>query len=80
MVLSMFFEALYFGHFLSFYTLQLEPPKINEKNSAKEEIAEALEAARNIIRLYNEMAQTADNRAEAIQKPSSTGNVSPFSF
>ena len=23
----MFFEALYFGHFLSFYTMQLEPPK-----------------------------------------------------
>ena len=27
MVLLMFFEALYFGHFLSFYTMQLEPPK-----------------------------------------------------
>ena len=27
MVLGMFFEALYFGHFLSFYTMQLEPPK-----------------------------------------------------
>ena len=27
MVLLLFFEALYFGHFLSFYTLQLEPPK-----------------------------------------------------
>ena len=27
MVLFMFFEALYFGHFLSFYTMQLEPPK-----------------------------------------------------
>ena len=26
MVLLMFFEALYFGHFLSFYTMQLEPP------------------------------------------------------
>ena len=23
----MFFEALYFGHFLSFHTMQLEPPK-----------------------------------------------------
>ena len=23
----MFFEALYFGHLLSFYTMQLEPPK-----------------------------------------------------
>ena len=23
----MFFEALYFGHFLSFYNIQLEPPK-----------------------------------------------------
>ena len=23
----MVFEALYFGHFLSFYTMQLEPPK-----------------------------------------------------
>ena len=23
----MFFEAVYFGHFLSFYTMQLEPPK-----------------------------------------------------
>ena len=23
----MFFEALYFAHFLSFYTMQLEPPK-----------------------------------------------------
>ena len=27
MVLLMFFEAVYFGHFLSFYTMQLEPPK-----------------------------------------------------
>ena len=27
MVLFMFSEALYFGHFLSFYTMQLEPPK-----------------------------------------------------
>ena len=27
MVLLMFFESLYFGHFLSFYTMQLEPPK-----------------------------------------------------
>ena len=27
MVLFMFFEALYFGHVLSFYTMQLEPPK-----------------------------------------------------
>ena len=27
MVLLMFFEALYFAHFLSFYTMQLEPPK-----------------------------------------------------
>ena len=27
MVLLMFFEAMYFGHFLSFYTMQLEPPK-----------------------------------------------------
>ena len=56
------------------------PEPINEENSAKEEIAEALEAARNITRLYNEMAETADNRTEAIQKPASTGNVSPFSF
>ena len=23
----MFFEAVYFGHFLSFSTMQLEPPK-----------------------------------------------------
>ena len=29
MVLLMFFEALYFGHFLSFYTMQPEPPKTN---------------------------------------------------
>ena len=27
MVLLMFFQAVYFGHFLSFYTMQLEPPK-----------------------------------------------------
>ena len=27
MVLLTFFEALYFGHFLSFYTMHLEPPK-----------------------------------------------------
>ena len=27
MVLLMLFEALYFGHFLSFYTMQLEPPR-----------------------------------------------------
>ena len=27
MVLLVFFEALYFGHFLSFSTLQLGPPK-----------------------------------------------------
>ena len=27
MILLMFFEAVYFGHFLSFYTMQLEPPK-----------------------------------------------------
>ena len=25
----MFFEAVYFGHFLSFYTIQLEAPKCN---------------------------------------------------
>ena len=25
----MFFQAVYFGHFLSFYTMQLEPPKPN---------------------------------------------------
>ena len=25
----MFFQAVYFGHFLSFYTMQLEPPKSN---------------------------------------------------
>ena len=56
------------------------PEPINEENPAKEEIAEALEAARNITRLYNETAETADNRTEAIQKPASTGNVSPFSF
>ena len=24
---SVFLEALYFGHFVSFYTMQLEPPK-----------------------------------------------------
>ena len=30
MVLLMFFEALYFGHCLSFYTMQLEAPKRNE--------------------------------------------------
>ena len=28
MVLLMFFQAVYFGHFLSFYTMQLEPPKL----------------------------------------------------
>ena len=27
MVLLVFFEAVYFGHFLSLYTMQLEPPK-----------------------------------------------------
>ena len=27
MVLLMFFQAVYFGHFLSFYTMQLEPSK-----------------------------------------------------
>ena len=56
------------------------PEPIREQNSAKEEIAKALEAARNITRLYNEMAETADNRTEAIQKPASTGKVSPFYF
>ena len=29
MVLLMSFQAVYFGHFLSFYTMQLEPPKID---------------------------------------------------
>ena len=29
MVLLMFFQAVYFGHFLSFYTMLLEPPKSN---------------------------------------------------
>ena len=33
MVLLMFFEALYFGHFLSFYTMQLEPPKNKTETS-----------------------------------------------
>ena len=28
MVLLMFFQAVYFGHFLSFYTMQLEPANI----------------------------------------------------
>ena len=28
MVFSLFFEALYFGHFLSFYSMQLQPPKL----------------------------------------------------
>ena len=28
MVLLMVFQAVYFGDFLSFYTMQLEPPKI----------------------------------------------------
>ena len=56
------------------------PEPINKENSDKEEIAEALEAGRKITRLYNEMAETADNWTEAIQKPASTGNVSPFSF
>ena len=27
MVFLVFFESLYFGHFLSFHTLRLEPPK-----------------------------------------------------
>ena len=31
----MFFEALYFGHLLSFYTMQLEPPKSEIKAHAK---------------------------------------------
>ena len=36
----MFFQAVYFEHFLSFYTMQPEPPKIGDKagsqwNSAK---------------------------------------------
>ena len=30
MVLLMFFEALYFGHLLLFYTMQLEPPKSDD--------------------------------------------------
>ena len=30
MVLLMFFQAVYFRHFLSFYTMQLGPPKIEE--------------------------------------------------
>ena len=29
----MFFEAVYFGHFLSFHTMQLEPPKAYVKDS-----------------------------------------------
>ena len=33
MVLLMLSEALYFGHFLSFYTMQLEPPKIRQKDA-----------------------------------------------
>ena len=32
MVLLMFFQAVYFGHFLSFYTIQLEPPKLYEED------------------------------------------------
>ena len=56
------------------------PEPINEENSAKQELAGALEATRNITRLYNEMAETADNRTEAIREPASTGNVSPFVF
>ena len=47
------------------FTARLPQP-INEENSAKEEMAEALEAARIITCLYNEMAETADNRTEAI--------------
>ena len=30
----MFFEALYFGHFLSFHTMQLEPPKTKASHCA----------------------------------------------
>ena len=30
----MFFEAVYFGHFLSFYTMQLEPPKTHRNQMA----------------------------------------------
>ena len=33
MVLLMFFRAVYFGHFLSFYTMQLEPPKRVQENT-----------------------------------------------
>ena len=31
----MFFEALYFGHFLSFHTMQLEPPKDEATHSPR---------------------------------------------
>ena len=31
MVLLMFWQAVYFGHFLSFYTLVLEPPKVEQR-------------------------------------------------
>ena len=31
----MFFQAVYFGHFLSFYTMQLEPPKVDGVGSGR---------------------------------------------
>ena len=34
-VLLMFFQAVYFGHFLSFYTMQLEPPKLLLKDAPR---------------------------------------------
>ena len=44
MVLLMFFQAVYFGHPLSFYTMQLEPPKVYDVAPLNDRLGELIRA------------------------------------